>query len=259
VTVKAGVWMRVSTDTQEAANQEAAISKFCAHYGYTVARRYELADSAWNGGKAGGHYRAEIAQALDDAHKGEFSILVVWALDRITREGAEGALRLIRLLRERGCALVSVQESWLNGSPEIQDVLVAFAGWMAQQESSRRSERIKAGLARRKAEGKPVGRVKGATDKRQRKRSGYVAAWEDGGKRRAAREAIATEKARRPLQGTALRSHQQAQAPHQQAEPASEAQAPAAPSGIGRMMSDLRSLGVTSSLDAQPPPDPYTT
>ena len=47
--------------------------------------------------------------------------------------------------------MVSVKESWLNGSPEIQDVLVAFAGWMAEQESARRSERIKAGLARRKS------------------------------------------------------------------------------------------------------------
>jgi DNA invertase Pin-like site-specific DNA recombinase len=123
---------------------------------------------------------------LDDAHRGEFSVLVVWALDRITREGAEGALRLIRQLRERACVLVSVQESWLNGSSEVQDVLVAFAGWMAKQESDRRSARIKAGLAKRKAEGKPVGRRPGAADRKQRKRSGYAAAWEDGGSRRAA-------------------------------------------------------------------------
>jgi putative DNA-invertase from lambdoid prophage Rac len=183
---KAAVWFRVSTDKQEAQNQAAGIAQFAAHHGYEVARRYELADSAWNGGKAGSDYRAEIARVLDDAHRGEFSVLIVWALDRITREGAEGALRLIRQLRERGCVLVSVQESWLNGSTEVQDILVAFAGWMAQQESARRSERIKAGLARRRAEGKPVGRQPGAGDRAQRKRSGYVAAWEDSGNRRAA-------------------------------------------------------------------------
>jgi DNA invertase Pin-like site-specific DNA recombinase len=74
--------------------------------------------------------------------------------------------------------VLSVQESWLNNSPQIQDVLVAFAGWMAQQESNRRSERIRAGLARRKAEGKQVGRQVGAKDKKSRKRSGYVARWE---------------------------------------------------------------------------------
>ncbi|HYS33901.1 MAG TPA: recombinase family protein [Streptosporangiaceae bacterium] len=116
-----------------------------------------------------------------------FSVLVVWALDRITREGAEGALRLIRQLRECGCTLVSGLEPWLTGSPEVQDVPVAFAGWLARQESDRRSERIRAGLARRKAEGKPVGRVQGAADRAPRRRSGYVAAWEPGGSRRTAK------------------------------------------------------------------------
>jgi putative DNA-invertase from lambdoid prophage Rac len=102
--------------------------------------------------------------------------------------GAEDALRIIRQFRQRGCTVVSVKESWLNAAPEVQDVLVAFAGWMAQQESRRRSERIRAGLARRRAEGKPVGRQPGSTDKRPRKRSGYVASWE-GGRRRAAHDA----------------------------------------------------------------------
>ena len=101
----------------------------------------------------GGEYRRTLKQALDDAHQGKFAVIVVWALDRITREGAEGALRIIRQFRERGCAVVSVKESWLNGSPEVQDVLVAFAGWMAQQESLARSERIRAGLERRRVQG----------------------------------------------------------------------------------------------------------
>src|SRR5260370_11164352 len=178
MTVKAAVWFRVSTDHQEAANQAAGIDQFTAHHGYTVARRYEISESAWNGGKEGGDYRAAIQRVLDEAHRGEFSLLVVWALDRITREGAEGALRLIRQLRERGCTLVSVQESWLNGSSTVQDILVAFAGWMAQQESARRSERIRARLARRRGEGQAVGRRPGAQDKGPRRRSGYVARWE---------------------------------------------------------------------------------
>ena len=149
--------------------------------------RYEVIESRWNGGVDGGEYRRTLKQALDDAHQGKFAVIVVWALDRITREGAEGALRIIRQFRERGCAVVSVKESWLNGSPEVQDVLVAFAGWMAQQESRRRSERIRAGLERRRVQGKPVGRQPGAADKKPRKRAGCVASWE-GGRRRAAHE-----------------------------------------------------------------------
>jgi putative DNA-invertase from lambdoid prophage Rac len=181
----AAVWLRVSTGHQDSSNQVPDVDRFTTARGLTVTETYELAESAWNT-KDG--YKATLKRALDDAHAGKFTVLVVWAMDRITREGAEGALRIIRQFRDRGCTVLSVKESWLNGSPEIQDVLVAFAGWMAQQESQRRSERIKAGLERRKAEGKPVGGQRGRTDKKPRKRSGYVAAWEDGGRRRTAHQ-----------------------------------------------------------------------
>lgn len=185
-----GIFKRVSTDHQEAENQDGDLARFTAHHGHTVTRTYVISESAWNGGKDGGEYRRALGQMLDDAHAGHFKILVVWALDRVTREGAEGALRLVRQLKDRGVTLVSIKESWLNAAPEVQDVLVAFAGWMAQQESTRRSERIQAGLARRRAEGKPVGRQSGSADKKPRKRSGYVAAWEDGGARRTAAKSV---------------------------------------------------------------------
>jgi DNA invertase Pin-like site-specific DNA recombinase len=68
----------------------------------------------------------------------------------------------------------------------VQDILIAFAGWMAEREPARRSERIKAGLARRRAEGKAAGRQAGAKDKGKRTRSGYVRLREEGGGRCAA-------------------------------------------------------------------------
>lgn len=184
--VRCAIWARVSTDEQDETNQVRDLEQFAAHHGYEIAARFILHDaSAWKG-----EHRAELRRALDAAHRGEFSVMAVWALDRISREGAEDALRTIRLFRQRGCMLVSVQESWLNGSPEVQDVLVAFAGWRAEQESKRRSERTKAGIARKQAQNpdwKP-GRQAGATDKGKRRRSGYVAGWERGGARRAAED-----------------------------------------------------------------------
>jgi DNA invertase Pin-like site-specific DNA recombinase len=176
---RAAVWIRVSTAHQVTENQVPDLEKFAAHHGYELVERYELSESAWNGGKDGGEYRATMQRALDSAWRGDYEVLIVWALDRLTREGAEGALRILRQFRERGCTVVSVKESWLNGSPEIQDVLVSFAGWVAQQESTRRSERIKAGLERRKAEGKPVGgRRPGAKDRGKRRTDGYAQAWD---------------------------------------------------------------------------------
>ena len=178
--IPAAAWYRVSTGHQTSDNQVPDVERFTAHHGYEVTATYTTADSAYKNG-GGKDYKAALQQALDDAHAGKFRVLVVWALDRIVRDeesGAEAALRIIRQFRQRGVQVVSVRESWLNGSPEVQDVLVAFAGWMAQMESRRKSERIKAGLARRQAEGKPVGRQPGAADKKPRRRSGYVARWE---------------------------------------------------------------------------------
>ena len=167
-----GIWLRVSSGHQESANQVPDVERFVQHHGYTVAETYTVDDSAWKNG-GGPEYQATLQRALDDAWAGKFKVLVIWSLDRIVRLGPEEALRLFRQFQERGCTIVSVKESWLNGSPEVQGLLISFAGWMAQQESHRRSERIRAGLARRKAEGKPVGRIAGAADKRKRRTKGY--------------------------------------------------------------------------------------
>lgn len=173
--MRAAIWLRVSTDHQQADNQLPAVEQLCQHHGLDVVKRYILSDvSAYNGA-----HKATLKAMLDDAYKGEFDVLVTWALDRLTREGIEELLKLIRQLRERHVTLMSVQEPWCNGSDATTELLVAVGAWVAQQESARRSERIKAGLARRKAEGKQVGgRQPGSKDKKPRSTDGYKAAWE---------------------------------------------------------------------------------
>jgi DNA invertase Pin-like site-specific DNA recombinase len=86
----AAVWLRVSTDRQETANQAAGIEKFCTHHGHTVTETYRLDESAWNGGKDGGEYRAKLKQALDDMYHGEFCVLIVSALDRLAPQRRRG-------------------------------------------------------------------------------------------------------------------------------------------------------------------------
>jgi hypothetical protein len=66
---------------------------------------------------------------------------LTFLLDRIVRDdesGAEAAVRIFRQVRQRGCMVVSVSESWLNGSPEVRDILIALAGWTAEREPARR-------------------------------------------------------------------------------------------------------------------------
>lgn len=169
-TTPAAVWARVSTEDQEAANQLHALAE---RRDLEVVKTYNLTASAWKG-----EHRDTFRQCLLDAHHGHFRVLVVWAIDRLSREGVEETFRAVRQLREAGATVISLQEPWLTASPEVQDLMLAVAAWMAEQESRRRSERVKAGLARRKAQGLPVGRQPGARDREPRKRSGYVARWE---------------------------------------------------------------------------------
>lgn len=161
------LWVRVSTLLQDETNQLPQMQEFAVHHGHQVKLTYRLNDVSAFKGK----HREVLATALEDAYRGRYKVLIVWAIDRICREGIEEFLKLAREFRERGVTLVSIQEPWLNGSDATSELLSAIAAWMAKQESVRHSERIKAGLAARRAKGLPVGgRQPGAVDRKPRKR-----------------------------------------------------------------------------------------
>lgn len=174
MTSRCAIWARVSKDEQESGNQLAQLRAEAARRGLEVAAEYVLDGlSAWTGA-----HREQLRQALDDARAGRYDVLLVWALDRLERGGIEPTLRVMRQLRERGVLVVSMQEPWTDAGGEMQELLTAIMAWVARMESQRRSERVRAGLAHRKAQGLPVGRQPGAKDRQARKRSGYVARWE---------------------------------------------------------------------------------
>ena len=103
--------------------------------------------------------------------------MLIWAIDRLSRKGTEDMIRYLRLLAENGADVRSDQESWLNTSdPMTRELMVGIFATLAKYESQRRSERIKAGLAAKKARGEKVGgRVKGAKGRKPRRRRGSPA------------------------------------------------------------------------------------
>ncbi len=127
---------------------------------------------AWTGA-----HREQLRQALDDARTGRYEVLLVWALDRLERGGIEPTLRVMRQLRERGVLVISLQEPWTNAGGEMQELLTAIMAWVARIGSQRRSERVRAGLARRKAAGLPVG---GSPGQRTHGLADGQAIWPDG-------------------------------------------------------------------------------
>jgi DNA invertase Pin-like site-specific DNA recombinase len=105
-------------------------------------------------------------------------VLLVWALDRLTRQGIRALLGLIERFDQAGVRIVSLREPWLDTLGQTRDLVLAVLAWVAQMESDRHAERVRAGLDKRRAAGLPVGRQPGAVDKAPRKRSGYVKRWE---------------------------------------------------------------------------------
>jgi len=187
------IWSRVSTADQHTANQLAVLRAWAADLGSPVAAEYVTADSAWTqpaSSAKGQEFEAQRAAMLAGVRSGKHPLVLVWTIDRLSRKGSEDMLRCLRLLAEAGADVRSHQEPWLNtADPFAREILLGVFATIAKYESVRRSERIRAGLARRKAAGLPIGRQAGAKDKGKRRRSAYVASWEDGGARREAHEA----------------------------------------------------------------------
>jgi len=146
-------------------NQSAALIDWANQRGFEVVKIYEEQESAWRNG-----HQRELAKLIEDARKRKFQAVMVWALDRLSREGALAILSLVQKLSVNGVKVLSYQESWTEAPGEMAELLYALTGWVARMESQRRSERTKAGLVRVKAQGKRLGRPPGSKDRRKRKR-----------------------------------------------------------------------------------------
>ncbi len=163
--MKACIYSRVSTGEQDTENQTMVLGKWAEQRGFKVVALYEEAETAWKAG-----HQKELSRLLDGAYKGKFQAVLIWSLDRLSREGALAILSLIHRLNKLGVGVLSYQEPWTEAPGEIGEILYAIAGWVARMESQRRSERTIAGLARVRAQGKRLGRPPGSKDKRKRRR-----------------------------------------------------------------------------------------
>ena len=72
---------------------------FAVQHCLELAASCTVSDPAWKN-VGGAEHKKTLQKAPDDAHAGKFSELVVWALDRIEREGAEDAPRIFRQFRQ---------------------------------------------------------------------------------------------------------------------------------------------------------------
>lgn len=173
--MKAAFYCRVSKDdkSQDPVNQVGPLRKWATSLNYEVVKEYIEFVSGGNSN------RPQFKEMMESARRREFDIILVWSLDRFSREGISNTMHYLEELRKNGVGIKSLQESWLDTSDEgMGHLLIAIFSWVAKQERLRISERTKAGLqiARMKLskEGRKLGRPVGAKDKNKRRISGYI-------------------------------------------------------------------------------------
>ena len=169
---KVAIWLRASDPSQHPENQLPDLRSWAARRAMEIVKVYKLSESAWRGT----HQKA-LTEVYQDARAGRFQILLVWALDRLSREGVAATLEIIERLGRYRVKVLLLQESWTEAEGPMQELLLSIVAWVARMESNRRSERTKASLQRAVAEGKRLGRPPGSKDRRKRSRRGYFARW----------------------------------------------------------------------------------
>ncbi len=143
--MKCCYYLRVSSQEQTSDNQLPALEAYARSRGYEVVATYTENESAWKNG-----HQRELSRLLGDIKSGyrHYDILVVWALDRLSRLGPLAVLTLIDTFKSYGVKVESVQEPFTSLPYGFDSVIYSFLAWVAKYESDRKSERTRVGLDR---------------------------------------------------------------------------------------------------------------
>ena len=151
------VYLRVSTDEQDAANQRHGIEDFCARRGLTVTKWIE--DTA-SGGKS--VEDRKLGKALKSLKDGD--VLIAAELSRLSRNMMD-LMSLLQTCMKQGIKVLTVKDGYELGDNITSKVLAFAFGLAAEIERNMISQRTKEALARRKAEGKKLGPAFGSRKK----------------------------------------------------------------------------------------------
>jgi DNA invertase Pin-like site-specific DNA recombinase len=155
--MRAAIYARVSTadGRQDTENQLGELRRFSDSQGWEIAGEFLDHES---GGRAD---RAEFKRLFAGAAQRRFDVVLVWALDRLTREGVAETFEYIKRLTSHGVQFVSFTEEHFRTTGPAGELMIAVAAWIAQQERIRISERVRAGLGRAKVQGTRSGKCVG--------------------------------------------------------------------------------------------------
>lgn len=119
--------------------QKEACRKFCQEHGWEIVNSFT--ESGVSGYKCSIMDRESIQDILSEAAGKSYDILLVYALDRLSRRDYELPL-LMQRLHQEGITVWSTQEGEIPYNNSTDHLLLYMQGWKAYGESERISQRI---------------------------------------------------------------------------------------------------------------------
>jgi DNA invertase Pin-like site-specific DNA recombinase len=152
---RVAIYSRVSTTDQTAANQERELREVASRMGCEVVKVYR--DHGISGAK-GRDERPQFDRLCRDATKREFDAIMAWSVDRLGRSLQD----LVRFLSEIHALKIDLylHQQGLDTTTPAGKAMFQMMGVFAEFERAMIQERVRAGLARAKEEGKRLGRPK---------------------------------------------------------------------------------------------------
>lgn len=152
---RAAIYARVSTAGQETANQLRQLRAVAKRAGWAVGEKHVFIDKGISGAKG-----RDGRPAFDQMHKAvarrEVDIVLTWSVDRLGRSLLD-VLKFFNELRAAGVDMYLHQQAVDTTTPAGK-ALFQMCGVFAEFERGMIQERVRAGLARARAEGKTLGR-----------------------------------------------------------------------------------------------------
>jgi DNA invertase Pin-like site-specific DNA recombinase len=152
-TKRAAVYARVSTDQQTTENQLAELRVVAKRMGWAIAA--EFVDNGISGAKDRAQ-RPQFDALLKGVARGQFDVIAAWSVDRLGRS----LQQLVEFLGEIHGKRVDLylHQQGIDTTTPAGKALFQMCGVFAEFERAMIQERVKAGLARARAQGKTLGR-----------------------------------------------------------------------------------------------------
>jgi DNA invertase Pin-like site-specific DNA recombinase len=166
---RAAIYVRVSTDEQSVENQEAELRATAERMGHEIIAVYR--DKGISGAK-GRNGRPGFDAMHRDAARRRFDMVMAWSVDRLGRSLQD----LVGLLSELHALKIELylHQQGLDTTTPAGKAMFQMMGVIAEFERTLIQERVRAGMARAKREGKHVGRPPIAPELEQRIREALV-------------------------------------------------------------------------------------